>query len=201
MGLVLVETFPSLPRLQLRHRGRRRDPGGHRPGSGGEPDRVLEALSRHGLTAVALVHTHATSTTASLGAPVGGNGSADPDARRRSVALCDLARWGGCSAFPSKRPSGGPHPRHGDRVACGTARSKCSTRRVTRREHLLPARGRDPVLFSVTRSFSAPSADRLSRGLLGRPGHVDRDRILTLPATSSSFPGTGRRRRSARSRG
>src|SRR5512137_2388659 len=60
MGLVLVESFPVAPlgcncaivadaatktAIVL-------DPGG-------EPDRVLEALARHSLTAVALVHTHA----------------------------------------------------------------------------------------------------------------------------------------------
>jgi len=60
MGLVLVETFPVAPLgcncAIVADPGTRAaivlDPGG-------EPDRVLAALARNGLSAVALVHTHA----------------------------------------------------------------------------------------------------------------------------------------------
>ena len=123
MGLVLVETFPVAPlgcncAIVAAPQSKAAivlDPGG-------EPDRVLAALARHGLSAVALVHTHAHLDHCLSSARLSKETGAPILMHEGDLPLYgDLARWGTMFGLTTEAP--GPVARtlgHGDRVACGS---------------------------------------------------------------------------------
>jgi glyoxylase-like metal-dependent hydrolase (beta-lactamase superfamily II) len=196
MGLVLVETFPVAPlgcNCAIVADAATRaavvlDPGG-------EPDRVLEALSRHGLTAIALVHTHAhldhclssARLSAETGAPVLMHEGDLP-------LYADLARWGRMFGVPVEAPGRVARTlAHGDRVACGGGSLEVlHTPGHTPGSICFRLEGETPVLFS---------GDTLFRRSVGRtdfPGGSWDDlvasietRILTLPGDLLVLPGHG----------
>lgn len=196
MGLVLVETFPVAP-LDC-NCAIVADPATGEAivlDPGGEPDRVLEALSRHGLSAVALVHTHAhldhclssARLAAETGAPILMHGD--------DLALyADLARWGRMFGVPVETP--GKVARtlaHGDRVGCGSgALEVLHTPGHTPGSLCFRLEGERGVLFSGDTLF------RRSVGRTDLPGGSWDDlvasiekRILTLPGDLVVLPGHG----------
>ena len=196
MGLVLVESFAVAPlgcncaivadpatkaAIVL-------DPGG-------EPDRVLAALARHGLTAVALVHTHAhldhCLSSARLSQETGAPILMHDDDR---PLYADLARWGRMFGVPVEAP--GPVARtlaHGDRLACGGgALEVLHTPGHTPGSLCFRLEGERPVLFS---------GDTLFRRSIGRTdlwgGSFDdivesiQKEIFTLPGNCRVITGHG----------
>ena len=196
MGLVLVESFPVAPlgcncaivadpvtgsAIVL-------DPGG-------EPDRVLEALARLRLRAVALVHTHAHLDHCLSSARLSEETGAPILMHEGDLPLYgDLARWGRMFGVPVEAP--GPVSRtlaHGDRVACGGgALEVVHTPGHTPGSICFRLEGDEPVLFS---------GDTLFRRSVGRtdfPGGSWDDlvrsietRLLTLPGDLLVLPGHG----------
>jgi hydroxyacylglutathione hydrolase len=196
MGLVLVESFPVAPlgcncaivadpeskaAIVL-------DPGG-------EPDRVLAALARHGLTAVALVHTHAHLDHCLSSARLSKETGAPILMHEGDLPLYgDLARWGTMFGLTTEAP--GPVARtlgHGDRVVCGSgALEVLHTPGHTPGSVCFRLEGDSPVLFS---------GDTLFRRSVGRtdfPGGSWDDlvssietRLLTLPGDLLVLPGHG----------
>ena len=122
MGLVLVETFPVAPlgcncAIVADPQSKAAivlDPGG-------EPDRVLASLARHGLNAVALVHTHAHLDHCLSSARLSKETGAPILMHAGDLPLYgDLARWGDMFGLTTEAP--GPVARtlgHGERVTCG----------------------------------------------------------------------------------
>ncbi len=196
MGLVLVESFPVAPlgcncAIVADPSSREAivlDPGG-------EPDRVLAALSRHGLTAVALVHTHAHLDHCLSSARLSKETGAPILMHAEDLPLYgDLARWGAMFGVPTEAP--GPVARtlgHGERVACGGGGLEVlHTPGHTPGSICLRLDGDSPVLFS---------GDTLFRRSVGRtdfPGGSWDDlvnsietRLLTLPGDLLVLPGHG----------
>ena len=196
MGLVLLETFPVAPlgcncaivADPVSRAAIVLDPGG-------EPDRVLDALARHGLTAVALVHTHAHLDHCLSSARLSAETGAPILMHEKDLTLyADLARWGLMFGVAVEAP--GPVARtlaHGDRVECGTGHLEVlHTPGHTPGSVCFRLQGDSPLLFS---------GDTLFRRSIGRTdlrGGSMPDilssitkRLLTLPGDLAVLPGHG----------
>src|SRR5512138_3165679 len=122
MGLVLVETFPVAP-LDC-NCAIVADPATKAAivlDPGGEADRVLAALSRHSLTAVALVHTHAHFDHCLSSARLAAETGAPILMHAEDVPLYGgLAQWSRMFGIPADEPGRVARAlAHGDRVECG----------------------------------------------------------------------------------
>ncbi len=196
MGLVLAETFAVAPlgcncaivadlaskeAIVL-------DPGG-------EPDRVLAALARHGLTAIAIVHTHAHLDHCLSSARLSTETGAPLLMHEGDLPLyADLPRWGRMFGVDVEAPGAvARRLAHGERVACGSgALEVLHTPGHTPGSVCFRLEGESPVLFS---------GDTLFRRSVGRtdfPGGSWDDlvasietRLLTLPGDLLVLPGHG----------
>ena len=196
MGLVLVETFPVAP-LGC-NCAVVADPASREAivlDPGGEPDRVLAALSRHGLTAVALLHTHAHLDHCLSSARLATETGAPILMHEGDLPLyADLASWGRMFGIGVEAPGRVARTvAHGERVACGSgALEVLHTPGHTPGSVCFRLGGESPVLFS---------GDTLFRRSVGRtdfPGGSWDDlvasietRLLTLPGDLLVLPGHG----------
>ena len=196
MGLVLVESFAVAPlgcncAIVADPASREAvvlDPGG-------EADRVLSALARHGLTPVALLHTHGHIDHCLSSARLAKETAAPILMHGADLALyAELEGWGRMLGIAAAPP--GPVGRSlvdGDRVACGAgALEVLHTPGHTPGSICLRVAGATPVLFS---------GDTLFRRSVGRTdfpgGSWDEltasieTRLLTLPGDLRVVPGHG----------
>jgi len=193
MGLVLVESFAVAP-LGC-NCAIVADPASKAAivlDPGGEPDRVLAALARHGHSAVALVHTHAhldhclssARLSAETGAPILMHEGDLP-------LYADLPRWGRMFGVSVEAPGAVCRTlAHGERVACGSgALEVLHTPGHTPGSVCFRLEGESPVLFSgdtlfrrsVGRTdFPGGSWDDLVTSIETRLLTVARD-LLVLP--------------------
>ena len=196
MPLVLVETFPVGPLgcncavvadLQTRE-AVVLDPGE-------EPDRILSVLARHGLTAVALVHTHAHFDHMGVSTRVKRETGAPILLHEADLPLYErLEEQGRIFGFRPEAPDAvDSFLSDGDRVACGGGFLEVlHTPGHTRGSVCFRLGGEAPLLFS---------GDTLFRRSIGRtdlPGGSMKEilssitkRLLTLPGDLAVLPGHG----------
>ncbi len=196
MPLVLVETFPVGPlgcNCAIVADSETKEALVLDPGD--EPDRILDALGRHGLTAVALVHTHAHFDHIGVSARVKTETGAPLLLHEKDLPLYErLESQASFFGFPTEAP--GAVDRFladGDRVACGGGFLE-----------VLHTPGHTPGSVCFRISGEAPllfSGDTLFRRSIGRtdlPGgstpqilsSIER-RLFTLPGDLLVLPGHG----------